>query len=88
MESGRGGGREEGIRVIALLPTVCVSRITTAASTNKLEHALAISVMEFGRRENICIALECRDERLGEYMLHFCCVQCVNAFASSGKQML
>ena len=49
MESGRGGGREEGIRVIALLPTVCVSRITTAASTNKLEHALATSVMEFGR---------------------------------------
>jgi hypothetical protein len=53
-----------------------------------IEHALATSVMEFGRRESICIALECRDERLGEYVLHFCCVQRVNVFASSGKRML
>ena len=53
-----------------------------------IEHALATSVLEFGRRESICIALECRDERLGEYALHFCCIQRVNVFASSGKWML
>ena len=52
-----------------------------------IEHALATSVMEFGRCESICIALEYRDERLGEYALHFCCIQCVNVFASSGKRM-
>ena len=49
-KSGGGGGREEGIGVIALLPAVCVSRITAAASTNRTRTHDALSVGDDVRR--------------------------------------